>query len=144
MKNIRKNKAHGDTEMEEPFGQGQAEVTRDEFGGYCCKRWGVGADVMNVGSKKEQIMARNSKEQVVSEDNICKLLGLDINRTALEIVKADLKRKEIPIAKASKYLAAMNPYSNSTQLSGGKSLNASASKLSTSYKTPSTFVVESS
>ena len=23
---------------------GQAEVTRDEFGGYCCKRWGAGGE----------------------------------------------------------------------------------------------------
>ena len=32
---------------------------------------------------------KKGKEQISSEDNICELLGLDINRTALEIVKAD-------------------------------------------------------
>jgi len=33
----------------------------------------------------------------VVEENICKLLGLDIDAAALEIVKADFKRKNIPI-----------------------------------------------
>lgn len=28
-------------------GMGQAEVTRDEFGGYCCKRWGAGGEANN-------------------------------------------------------------------------------------------------
>jgi hypothetical protein len=35
-------------------------VTRDEFGGYCCKRWGKQTDEME------------------DDDNICNLLGLDI------------------------------------------------------------------
>ena len=28
---------------------GQAEVTRDEFGGYCCKRWGASGELTTSG-----------------------------------------------------------------------------------------------
>jgi hypothetical protein len=52
----------------------EAEVTRDEFGGYCCKKWGKLDDFEN-------------------EDNICRQLGLDVERMALEIVKADLEKR---------------------------------------------------
>ena len=97
---------------------GQAEVTRDEFGGYCCKRWGA-SDQPTGTSKKNESTAKGSQSQnkasksndQVAEDNICKLLGLDIDKTALEIVKADFKRKKIPLSKAGKYLTASNPYS---------------------------------
>ena len=54
------------------------------------------------------------------------MLGLDIEKTALEIVKADFKRKKIPLSKAGKYLSASNPYSNNS--SASKSYNVSASK----------------
>ena len=110
---------------------GQAEVTRDEFGGYCCKRWGTGGEPGDENPKKQEksmkaaASAKNTSEQV-TEDNICKLLGLDIDKSALEIVKADFKRKKIPLSKAGKYLAASNPYS--VHSSAAKSYNASASK----------------
>jgi hypothetical protein len=41
----------------------EAEVARDEFGGYCCKRWG--------------------KHDDFEDDNICQLLGIDIEAKAL-------------------------------------------------------------
>ena len=72
----------------------------------------------------------------VAEDNICKLLGLDIDKTALEIVKADFKRKKIPFSKAGKYLAVANPYS--AHSSAVKSYNASATKSATKPTLPST------
>lgn len=53
----------------------EAEVSRDEFGGYCCKKWGKLDDFEN-------------------DDNICKQLGLDVERLALEIVKADLEKRQ--------------------------------------------------
>jgi len=92
----------------------QAEVTRDEFGGYCCKRWGT--QETGDESKRLDLAGNNSTNannfgESTTEDNICKLLGLDIDKTALEIVKADFKRKKIPLSKAGKYLAATNPYS---------------------------------
>ena len=67
--------------------------------------------------------------EAVTEENICKLLGLDIDKSALEIVKADFKRKKIPMSKAGKYLAASNPHS--THSSAVKSYNASATKSAT-------------
>lgn len=73
-------------------------------------------------------MAKMS-EAVGAEDNICLLLGLDIEKSALEIVKADFKRKKIPLSKAGKYLSASNPYSAHT--SAQKSYNASATKSAT-------------
>lgn len=50
----------------------EAEVTRDEFGGYCCKRWG-----------------KNEGEDSDCEDfeNIWALIGCDIEKMAQEIVK---------------------------------------------------------
>ena len=116
---------------------GQAEVTRDEFGGYCCKRWGTGEsnEPPTVGkkSKHHEESSSTSKGGADAEDNICKLLGLDIERKALEIVKADFKRKKIPISKAGKYLAVANPYS--AHSSAVKSYNASASKQSATKPT---------
>lgn len=53
----------------------EAEVSRDEFGGYCCKKWGKADDFEN-------------------DDNICNLLGLDINTMALELVKSDLEKRQ--------------------------------------------------
>lgn len=97
-------------------------MTRDEFGGYCCKRWGNSTDAA-TSNKRSKASVKKGKEKISSEDNICELLGLDINRTALEIVKADFKRKDIPLSEASKYLVAMNPHS--THSSAVKSFNAS-------------------
>jgi len=68
-------------------------------------------------------------EAIAVEDNICILLGLDIEKSALEIVKADFKRKKIPLSKAGKYLSASNPYS--AHSSAVKSYNASATKSAT-------------
>lgn len=84
-------------------------------------------------------MVMRGKEQIASEDNICELLGLDINRTALEIVKADLKSKDIPFATASKYLVAMNPHS--THSSAVKSFNASVPTQASGHKMPSAFLI---
>jgi hypothetical protein len=53
-------------------------VTRDEFGGYCCKRIEPNGDAN-------------------FEENICKLLGIDIERKALEIVMKDLGKRGVPI-----------------------------------------------
>ena len=52
-----------------------AEVTRDEFGGYCCKRWGKFNDDFD------------------DNDNICDILGLDIEKKALELAKGDLEKR---------------------------------------------------
>lgn len=52
-----------------------AEVTRDEFGGYCCKRWGKLEDFGG------------------DDDNICDLLGFDIESKALELAKCDLEKR---------------------------------------------------
>ena len=68
-----------------------AEVTRDEFGGYCCKRWGA--------KKDDEQSFDDAPGQ--NDDNICKLLGLDIERKALEIVRADFTKKGIPIGALS-------------------------------------------
>lgn len=39
------------TTIEEIQGlQGTAEVTRDEFGGYCCKRWAKKEDILDDGA----------------------------------------------------------------------------------------------
>eukprot|EP00347_Sterkiella_histriomuscorum_P004259 403361133 len=53
----------------------EAEVTRDEFGGYCCKKWG-------------------KLDEFEHDDNICTLLGLDVNKMALELVKGDLEKRQ--------------------------------------------------
>lgn len=53
----------------------EAEVTRDEFGGYCCKKWGKLDDFQY-------------------DDNICTLLGLDVNKMALDLVKEDLEKRQ--------------------------------------------------
>lgn len=45
----------------------EAEVARDEFGGYCCKRWG-------------------KLDEFTEDDNICVLLGIDVEAKALELV----------------------------------------------------------
>ena len=57
--------------------------------------------------------------EATSEDNICKLLGLDIDKQALEIVKQDFKKKRIPWKNASKFI-------NSTTSTGLSILNSSA------------------
>jgi len=49
-------------------------VSRDEFGGYCCKKWG-------------------KLDEFEHDDNICNLLGLDVNKMALELVKSDLEKR---------------------------------------------------
>jgi hypothetical protein len=50
-------------------------VTRDEFGGYCCKKWGKNDDDFEF------------------DGNICNLLGLDVDKMALELVKCDLEKR---------------------------------------------------
>lgn len=59
------------------------QVTRDEFGGYCCKRF-------NETGEEE------NEELMTVEENICKLLGLDIERKALEIVRRDITKRGVP------------------------------------------------
>ena len=58
-------------------------MTRDEFGGYCCKKW---TDGLNDEDEEQ--------DEVVDENNICALLGLDIDKLAYLLVKEDLKRIE--------------------------------------------------
>ena len=65
---------------------GQAEVTRDEFGGYCCKRWGTGGE-QKSNTPASKTVGTSGEAEIISEDNICILLGLDIDKQALEIVK---------------------------------------------------------
>ena len=48
------------------FDSQEAEVSRDEFGGYCCKRWGKNA--LNEGLE----------DDFSDDDNICDLLGFDV------------------------------------------------------------------
>ena len=43
-------------------------------------------------------------EANVEDTDICKLLGLDIDKQALEIVKQDFKKKRIPWKNASKFI----------------------------------------
>lgn len=66
------------------------QVTRDEFGGYCCKR-------------TDQLSDANF------EENICELLGIDIERKALEIVMKDIGKRGVPIGA----LAFNTPHSTS-------------------------------
>lgn len=96
-------------------------MTRDEFGGYCCKRWGELPTSATKSTGKS-----HDNDETTKEEDICKLLGLDIDKSALEIVKADFKRKKIPLSKAGKYLSVTNPHS--AHSSAVKSYNASASK----------------
>lgn len=58
------------------YDQLEAEVTRDEFGGYCCKRWGKLEDFGG------------------DDDNICELLGIDLETKALELVKPDFEKRQ--------------------------------------------------
>lgn len=69
-------------------------MTRDEFGGYCCKRW---------NSKKDDF---EFEESMTLEENICELLGLDIERKALEIVRKDIMKRGVPVGA----LAMTTPY----------------------------------
>lgn len=75
---------------------GNAQVTRDEFGGYCCKRFGS-------GEQEEE-----EEESANVEENICKLLGLDIERKALEIVLRDIHKRGVPVGA----LAMSTPHQN--------------------------------
>jgi len=65
--------------------------------------------------------AASGEPTEVSEDNICKLLGLDIEKAALEIVKQDFKKKRIPWKNASKFI-------NSTTTTGISVLNSSSNQ----------------
>ena len=49
------------------------EVSRDEFGGYCCKKW--------------------ESEFEIDSQNICQLLGLDIEKMARELIQNDNEKK---------------------------------------------------
>jgi hypothetical protein len=50
-------------------------VTRDEFGGYCCKKWAAGDEC--------------------EDDDICNLLGIDVEAKALELVQDDILSKKL-------------------------------------------------
>ena len=54
-------------------------MARDEFGGYCCKKWGKG---QSTEADLEEF-----------DDNISNLLGLDVDKMALELVKSDLEKR---------------------------------------------------
>jgi hypothetical protein len=58
--------------------QADAEVTRDEFGGYCCKRWG-----------KNEL-----GDDFSDDDNICQLIGFDIEKKALELARGDIEKSK--------------------------------------------------
>ena len=77
-------------------------MTRDEFGGYCCKRWGTGGESQSNAGQAKTTPAAPVGE--IEEQDICKLLGLDIEKQALEIVKQDFKKKRIPWKNASKFI----------------------------------------
>jgi hypothetical protein len=47
----------------------EGEVTRDEFGGYCCKRWGKAWQDGGI-------------DEDLDDDNICELLGFDVEKKA--------------------------------------------------------------
>lgn len=76
--NIRGKKEFSDFKL-----AGNAQVTRDEFGGYCCKRFN------ETGEDEDE-------EFMTVEENICKLLGLDIERKAIEIVRRDITKRGVP------------------------------------------------
>ena len=48
-------------------------MTRDEFGGYCCKKW-------------------SKLETEEDDEDICNLLGLDIEAKARELIRSDLTK----------------------------------------------------
>lgn len=50
------------------------EVARDEFGGYCCKKW-------------------TKQEEMELDGSICNMVGIDINKLALEVIKCDLEKR---------------------------------------------------
>lgn len=45
-----------------------AEVARDEFGGYCCKRWG-----------KKYRSSDSDNDDDDNQEDICRILGLNID-----------------------------------------------------------------
>ena len=52
QKSGKKVLSEASAEKEDPQAlMGQAEVTRDEFGGYCCKRWGTSGELSGSASK---------------------------------------------------------------------------------------------
>ena len=57
-----------------------AEVARDEFGGYCCKRW---------SKKGFPILPEDDSFLADDNDNICELLGFNVNKMALDLIKED-------------------------------------------------------
>lgn len=85
------------------------KVTRDEFGGYCCKRL---------------------DESPNFEGDICELLGIDIERMALEIVTKDISKRGVPIGA----LAYNTPHSNSKACHDD--LLVSTPSIKTSSETP--------
>jgi hypothetical protein len=55
----------------------EAKVSRDEFGGYCKKRW--------------------EHEDMHLEEDLCKLLGIDIESKALAIARNDTSKRGFPV-----------------------------------------------
>ena len=68
----------------EPFATG---VTRDEFGGYCCKRWTKENDSSQKSKHGQSPMSLRDQQD---ERDICRVLKLDIEAQALKIVEQDL------------------------------------------------------
>jgi hypothetical protein len=56
---------------------------RDEFGGYCCKKWST----KDSCETDEEVNLPLQED----EDGICQLLGLDIDKQAFDLVKNDFE-----------------------------------------------------
>ena len=68
----------------------RAEVVRDEFGGYCCKRWATDDGFKNGVAQTEERL--QSDIGPILDDNrtqgdICQILGIDIEKCAYELVR---------------------------------------------------------
>ena len=68
----------------------RTEVSRDEFGGYCCKRWG-------------------KLEELCSDESIYGLLNLNIEDKARAIVLKDQEKKEVQKIEIQKKVQVFTP-----------------------------------
>jgi hypothetical protein len=68
----------------------RTEVSRDEFGGYCCKRWG-------------------KLEEMCSDESIYGLLNLNIEEKARAIVLKDQERKEVQKPETQNKIQVLTP-----------------------------------
>jgi myosin heavy subunit len=63
-------------------------VTRDEFGGYCCKRFFL------PQNNQTQSTGNDNSQNSEFQDNLCNLLGIDIDKLAWGLVEKDYKSKK--------------------------------------------------